>query len=109
MINVSILVASITTVLLPSETGRYVSVTPIGSFTYPVGKMVECIDRKGRKVQGRVVDMSGEIEAGHFPRVAGVVLDTHMTTDIVKKPMRAGGIAGAAQERARKYHSKSGV
>ena len=70
--GISVLVRRISPVYLPGEMGRYVSVYSLSNVIgkNSVGISATFRDISGKEISGRIVDMSEEIAAGHFPVLA---------------------------------------
>lgn len=88
--------ASAITTIVTSDLGRYLEVQPIGNTTehLPEGRVFTFLTAQGKSVMGRVVDMEEEIQAGHFPTVTGIVVDTKVKNGEKVRRMQAGGVQG---------------
>ena len=91
-----ILVSSLITVpLFGGDMGRYVAAQVVGQGNLPIGKEYDFFTGAGAKVSGKVIDMSEEIAAGHFPEMSGIVVDTRPERKEQKQVrMQSGGMAG---------------
>jgi hypothetical protein len=93
-----ILVRKITTVILPEEMGRYVTLETLSSLRPDVFHGIEEAhfrDLKGVEVRGKIVNMKEEMAAGHFPAPPPglLILDTRPAVQSTRvRRMAQGGI-----------------
>jgi hypothetical protein len=70
-----VLVSRMTTIRTVIDLGRYVEITPLAD-NVGVGVEAEFFDRKGKRLVGKVIDVSKDVQEGKFPDVKGLVVDT---------------------------------